>query len=443
MARVVGSLCLALALLLQSGTALAARPNILVVMTDDQSAQGTMAVMPETSRLIGGSGTTFLEAHATTPSCCPSRASFFTGRYVHNHRVTSNTVPERLDQRTTLQYFLQRRGYRTALFGKYLNSWRFGKRLPHFDDYAHTTPQFEGASWNFNGRIFRNVQRYNTDVISDLGVKFIRRSERKDRTPWLAWLTPLAPHLPSTPAPRHQDAPVPPVPETPALAEGNVMDKPDFLDNARGYPEMIETVRDDGRRSLMAVDEMVARLVRELKRKRELKNTLVVFTSDNGVMLGEHGGVAGKDLPYRAATQIPLLVRWDRHVRAGATRTDLVSNVDVATTLMRAAGVKRRTDGKSLFSKGRRSELFLEHFGAKTEEGDVVLAPWNALRTPSFRYAEYLDRPGGSVTFREYYDLNADPWELDNQASTLSPGRVAELSGRLQALSRCKRSSCP
>ena len=271
-----------LALLALPGAA-HARPNILIVMTDDQAARGTMDVMPRTTRLIGERGTAFREAHATTPSCCPSRASFFTGRYVHNHRVTSNTAsaPARLSARRS-STSSSASGYRTALFGKYLNGWPFGKPLPYFDDYAHTTPQYEGASWNQNGRIWRNVQRYNTDVISNLAVKFIRRSERKDRKPWLAWLTPLAPHLPSTPAARHRDEPLPPVPQTPALAEDDVLDKPGFLDATRGYPDMIETVRDDGRRSLMAVDEMVGRVVGELKRKRELRNTLIVFTSDNG-----------------------------------------------------------------------------------------------------------------------------------------------------------------
>lgn len=439
------SLGFALALLTLLGAAVdaGARPNILIVMTDDQAARGTMEVMPRTTRLIGERGTTFVEAHATTPSCCPSRASFFTGRYVHNHRVKSNTASAQLDQRTTVQYALQRKGYRTALFGKYLNGWPFGKTLPDFDDYAHTTPQYVGASWNQNGRIWRNVQRYNTDVISNLAVKFIQRSERKDRKPWLAWLTPLAPHHPSTPAPRHRDEPVPPVPETPALAEMNTLDKPPFLDNARGYPQMIETVRDDGRRALMAIDEMVGRVVRVLKRKRELRKTLIVFTSDNGLLLGEHGGVAGKDLPYREATQIPLLVRWDGHLEAGATRRDLVSNVDVGATIFAVAGVRRSTDGKSLLSERRRSELFLEHFGAKTEEGDVVLSPWDALRTPAFLYAEYRDAETGAVSFREYYDLTTDPWENENRALTLTPMRQAELSATLERLSHCKKRSCP
>ena len=105
--------------------------------------------------------------------------------------------------------------------------------------------------------------------------------------------------------------------------------------------------------------------------------------------------------------------------------------------------MKRRTDGKSLLSKHRRSRLFLEHFGAKTEEGDVVLSPWHALRTPTFRYAEYYDPETGALSFREYYDLTTDPWELENQAATLDQTRLAELSATVERLSHCKKQSCP
>ena len=112
------------------------KPNILVVMTDDQRASGTLDVMPRTRRLIGGHGTSFLEAHATTPQCCPSRASFFTGLYVHNHGVFNNHVPRRLDQARTVQRALRLRGYRTAIFGKYLNSWI--RNPPHFGTWSIT-----------------------------------------------------------------------------------------------------------------------------------------------------------------------------------------------------------------------------------------------------------------------------------------------------------------
>jgi len=419
-----------------------ARPNILVVMTDDQAAEGTLEIMPSTRKLVGARGITFRDAHATTPMCCPSRASFFTGRYVHNHGVNHNQAANNLRSRQTVQYFLKRRGYRTALFGKYLNGWPLGKNPPHFHEWATSTTEFQGADWNWGGRIFRDVPLYNTDAISNYAVHFIKRADRRDKRPWLMWLTPLAPHYPSEPAPRHRDAPLPKPPETPALTEADITDKPDFLEPARTLDHEIETVRDDGRRSLLSVDEMVARLVRQLGRRKELKNTLIVFTSDNGVMLGEHGGVGGKDLPYRASTQIPMLVRWDKRVRAGTVRRDLVSNVDVGTTILDVAGVKRKTDGKSLFSKRRRKMLFLEHFGVESLNGSAKLPPWRALRTADFRYAEYYGA-NGRVTTREYYDLRADPWELENRAAMLSAGRLAELSATAVRLGTCKNRSCP
>jgi arylsulfatase A-like enzyme len=417
-------------------------PNVLVVMTDDQSAHATMAVMPETRRLIGRRGTTFLEAHATTPKCCPSRASFFTAQYVHNHRVTSNNVPARLRQERTVQRLLQQRGYRTGIFGKYLNAWPLRVDPPFFDDWAIMSGGYRKANWNDHGRVGRQ-RLYSTDLISDRTVGFIRDAEREDdEQPWLAWVTPYAPHLPSIPARRHSDSPLPSFPVTPAIGEDDFSDKPDFLDTARGYPDQIETARDDGRRSLMAVDEMVARLVDELKRRDELENTLLVFTSDNGFLQGEHGALVGKDLPYRASTQIPLLVRWAGHFRAGTERRDLVSNVDVATTILRAAGVERATDGKSLLSKRRRDRLFLEHFGARNMRGTLVLPPWRSLRTPDFHYTEHREL-NGDLLFREYYDLRTDPWELENAADTLGEARIDRLGETLRTLSRCKNQSCP
>ena len=424
------------------GTAAAERPNILVVMTDDQRFDGTMGVMPETRRLIMRQGTTFQRAHATTPKCCPSRATFFSGQYAHNHKVTNNNVPARLDQSRTVQRFLQERGYRTAIFGKYLNAWPLKVDPPFFDDWAITSGAFRQGSWNQNGRV-GVVRGYNTDIVADRTVGFIRLAERRDDDqPWLAWVTPSAPHVPSTPASRHRNAPLARFPTTPAILEEDFSDKPDFLDRVRGYPELIAQARDDGRRTLMAVDEMVARLVAELKRRKELARTLIVFTSDNGFLLGEHGGLVGKDLPYPQSTRIPLAVRWDGRVGKGRNRWDFVTNVDVATTILRVAGVRRGTDGKSLFAKRRRKTLFLESFGAKNNRGGLILPPWHTVRTGDYRFTEYRQLDGDLIA-REYYDHREDPWELDNAIASLTPSRVAKLSNQLQRLSRCKGRGCP
>jgi arylsulfatase A-like enzyme len=432
---------LLLLLSLQAAPA-AAAPNVLVVLTDDQRADGTMDAMPQTRRLIGRQGTTFVEAHATTPKCCPSRATFFTGLYAHNHRVTNNNVPARLDQSKTVQRYLQDRGYRTAIFGKFLNAWPLQIDPPYFDEWAIMNSGFREATWNDNGDVGR-IRRHTTDLISERAIGFIRRAERlDDDQPWLTWLTPYAPHLPSTPAARHRDAPLRAFPTTPAILEQDTSDKPDFLDRARGYPEELVKARDDGRRTLMAVDEMVARLVAELKRREELRSTLIVFASDNGMLLGEHGGLVGKDLPYPASTRVPLLVRWPERMPARAERRDFVTNADVAATILAAAGVRRQTDGSSLATRTRRTTAFSEAFGARNNRGTLVLPPWRSLRTRGYRYAEYY-KPDGDLLFREYYNLETDPWELDNSAPGLVTERAVRLSRRLAELSRCKGGACP
>lgn len=429
----------AAALLAPAPAHAAAPPNVLVVITDDQRADGTLEVMPRTRRTIARHGTTYLDAHATTPQCCPSRATFLTGLYAHNHGVFDNAHPGRLDQRRTLPRALRRRGYRTAIFGKYLNSW--SGEPPHFDEWAITNGGFENATWNLGGRV-RTLSRYTTDLIRERALRFLRAGERRERRPWAAWLTPVAPHLPSTPARRHRDAPLSRFPSTPAMRESDTSDKPSFLDNARGYPALIEAVRDDGRRSLMAVDELVGRVMRELRRLGELRRTLVIFTSDNGYMLGEHGGVVGKDLPYAASTRIPLLVRRPRARAASRTSRRLVTNADVAATILDAAGIRRRTDGRSLLRRWRRRVLLLEHEEARNSAGRVLFPAWRALRTRTYRYTEYRgsDDP---VVFREHYDLRRDPWELENTAASLSAARTERLSRRLATLARCRGRPCP
>ena len=422
----------------------AEKPNVLVVMTDDQRAEGTLAVMPETRRKIGRQGTTYLQAYATTPKCCPSRASFFTGQYAHNHGVVSNGEAEQLDHTVTVQRLARRKGYRTAIFGKFLNAWPVEVNPPFFDEWAISNGGYTRTFWNVDGRV-RQKRRYSVDFVADRAVRFVRDADRRDDDePWLAWVTPYAPHLPSTPPDRYRSALLPPFPVTPAMEESDVSDKPDFLerayDNGRNF---LATMRDDGRRSLMAVDELVGRLMVELRERDEAANTLVVFTSDNGYMLGEHGGVVGKDLPYPGSSRIPLMIRWPGHVPRGRTSAKLVANIDVAATLLDAAGVRRRADGRSLLEPGRRTELLVESRGSFDEDRAPLLPAFRSLRTADYRYTEYYRHNSFDLIFREYYDLNADPWELENQADALAQEQVAALSDRLVQYGRCRGRACP
>ena len=422
------------------------RPNVLVVITDDQAAEGTLDVMRQVRRRIGRQGVTFEQAYVTTPKCCPSRASFFTGRYVHNHGVISNANASDLPHDQTVHYLLRKRGYRTAIFGKFLNSWPVEVDPPFFDEWAisNAAGRENEVFWNINSR-FRTKDEYTTDLIARRALGFIRRADRRDDDqPWLAWVTPHAPHWPSVPAPRHRNRGLPAFPLTPAMQETDWSDKPDFLEAARNNDATLLTVRDDGRRSLFAVDEMVGRLLDEIKARGEVDNTLVVFTSDNGFMFGEHGGVVGKDLPYPAATHVPLLARWPGHFRRGRTNSKFVTNIDVAATLLEAAGLgKRETDGRSLFASGRRTDLFVESRGSYNEDGARALPAFRSVMTDDYRYAEYYRNGSYDLLFREYYDLNHDPWELTNVVSALDSARVGELSATLEQYGTCRGRACP
>ena len=434
---------LLLALAAPSPAHAAEKPNLLVIMTDDQRAQGTLDVMPVTRRKIGGQGITFTNAYATTPKCCPSRASFFTGLYAHNHGVISNGEADQLDHTNTVQRFVRKKGYRTAIFGKFLNAWPVEVNPPFFDDWAISNGNYNTSYWNVEGQV-RKKRSYSVDFVAKMASRFIRDTNRRDDDqPWLAWVTPYAPHLPSTPPDRFRNEPLPDFPLTPAMEEIDVSDKPDFLERAYDHDNFLATMRDDGRRSLMAVDELVDRLMDQLKKRDELDNTLVVFASDNGFMLGEHGGVVGKDLPYPASTGIPLMMRWPGHVRPGRTTDRLVGNIDVATTLLRAAGVHHRTDGRPLIGAGSRDALLLESRGSFDEDRAPLLPAFRSVRTPTYRYTEYYRHNTFDLIFREYYDLTIDPWELDNRADELSDEQVASFSQDLERYGTCKRAECP
>ena len=201
--------------------AAAEKPNILVIITDDQRADGTLDVMPQTRRRIGAQGITFTEAHATTPKCCPSRASFFTGLYAHNHGVISNGEADKLDHRITVQKLVRKKGYRTAIFGKFLNAWPVEVDPPFFDEWAISNGGYENEllerrrpACADEAQLLRRLRR------QDRRRAFIRDADRRDDDqPWLAWVTPYAPHLPSTPPDRYRDAPLPAFPFTPAMQE--------------------------------------------------------------------------------------------------------------------------------------------------------------------------------------------------------------------------------
>lgn len=414
------------------------RPNILVIVTDDQRWD-SLATMPKTRRWFGRGGTRFTRALVTTPTCCPARASIWTGNYSHNHGVLDTRGPRYpLDHSRTLQKYLSEAGYRTGIFGKYLNRWPKAENPPYFDEWAIFNDvalySYYGGTWNVNGQL-EKIDSYSTDYVQSSAVDFIRDAG-DDPRPWFMYVTPLAPHEPTTAAPKYANAPVPPWKKTPALWEEDLSDKPSYLELRTRPRDEVRRLRKRQVRSLMSVDDMVDSILVSLRDSGQLSDTLAIFTSDNGYNLGEQGVVA-KRYPYSASVRVPMLARWPGHFEKGLKDDRLVANIDLAPTIFEATSVdpQHSVDGRSLLAPDERDEILLEMWSAVPD----LSPPWAALLSRNYEYVEYYDEEDGEPIFREYYDLARDPWQLDNLLAGGSPSGldIGALSLRLERISGC------
>jgi arylsulfatase A-like enzyme len=419
-----------------SPTSASTRPNVLIIVTDDQ--REGLSVMPATRQWLKKGGTEFKEGFVTTPVCCPSRASIFTGRYTHNHHVFSNDGEGgNLIQQSTLQYYLKQAGYETALYGKYLNGWPLSQPPPYFDQYALTTTNsYRNRVWNVNGTP-KTISKYNTVYISHKVQHFLNRSGGSNR-PWFLYLATAAPHQPFTPQPKYATAHVSQWLGNPAVFERDRSDKPPFVRKRHGGLLYGQTTRLAQFRTLMSVDDLVRNVFQTLNDLGEEQNTLVFFISDNGYMWGEHG-LKHKKVPYEQSIHVPFLVRWPGHFLADATDDRLVANIDIAPTALEAAGVTPDPaypiDGRSLLgATSHRDRLLTESFAGKLSPTGSKWENWASTRSKDYKYTEYYAADGTTVKFREYYDLRTDPWELDNLLGDTDPANdpnVAALSQQL------------
>jgi arylsulfatase A-like enzyme len=406
------------------GSVSARLPNILVIVTDDQRA-GTLDVMPKTRHFFQRYGTKFPNVFVSTPLCCPARASIFSGRYVHNHGILrSGTDPSVFDQEATMQARLQNAGYWTAIAGKFINSWNPLVDPPYFDRWASFSRGAQFGSDGYYDLTF-NVdgtqtlaRNYSTHFIRNRAFEFLQWFEQDDARPWFLYVAPFAPHPPAIPEPKYERARIERWQPSPSAFEEDLGDKPLYVQLSRKRPRRVARLRADQLRTLMSVDDMVGRLFARLDRLGEKQNTLAIFLSDNGFMWGEHNQ-SGKSVPYTESTQIPMLIRWPGHVRRGATDRRFASNVDVAPTALDAADLSAEAmDGRSLIDRTwRRDRVLLEFWAGKR------IPRWASIRTKEYQYTEYYsDDPEGEVVAdREFYDLRADPWQLENLVADEDP----------------------
>jgi N-acetylglucosamine-6-sulfatase len=450
------------------------RPNILVIESDDQTLE-SVRVMDNVNSLIGGQGATFRKSFVNYSFCCPSRATFLTGQYMHNHGVLGNNPPaggfdrfEELHGSNNLAVWLQDSGYYTALIGKYLNVYANQPRVPPGWSEWHAAAPDDQNVYNYtlnnNGALVtygEDPADFKQDVLTGKAVGFVNRRAPSTK-PFFLWLTYTAPHQappepnpnpPSDcggtakPAPRHAHAfDAEPLPRPPNFNEADVSDKPAQIQN---LPRLnANQIAYNQRRyrceleSLLSVDEGVKKILQALVANGELNNTLIVYTSDNGFFHGEHRIPGDKQRLYEESIRVPLEIRGPgipRGVNVGA----LSINADLAPTIVDVANATPGLvmDGRSLIpvaqnpgiEQGR--ELLVE------QPTDLQTFPnlpsFEAIRTARYMYAEH------GTGEKELYDLKNDPFELQSRHDDLAYVSVeAQLAVRLNELQNCAGSSC-
>lgn len=414
-------------------------PNIVMIMTDDQTLE-QMRVMPQTQALIGNQGTTFSNFVVTLPLCCPSRSTFLTGQYAFNHGVLRNDGVDggfdAFDNSTALPVWLQRAGYKTVHIGKFLNGYAQKSGVPvGWDDWqAMVDLGYYDYRINDNGTLVQYgsaAPDYSTDVLAARAVEAIGVSAGSPK-PYFLNLSVFAPHSTKVaggastaiPRPEHNglyDGAL--MPKPPSFNEADISDKP-----SSGQLPLMTTSQqnktvaryNDELESLLAVDEAVADVVAAVEATPEADNTVIMFTSDNGFHHGEHRIVSSKGQPYEESIHVPLMVRGPGFT-AGATVSALTANIDLAPTIAAIAGATPLlpVDGVNLRQAAAQDRsVILEGYS-----GDC----FTGLRTNTETFVSYYSGE------EEFYNLTTDPFQLASLHASTDPARVARLA-ELRAL---------
>ncbi len=457
------------------------RPNILYVMTDDHTAGETgcygnrILKTPHLDRLAR-EGVRFENAFCTNSLCAPSRATALTGCYSHIHGVRGNSegrgAEEHINAALPLwPHLLRAAGYRTGVVGK----WHLMDPPAGFD-YTCVLPGqgvYYDPEFIENGRR-RRFSGYVTDITTDLALEFLKRA---GRGPFALIYQHKAPHRPFQPAPRHArlfeeiEIPYPATFDddyaTRRLAgeagdmrfdislAGDYKDLPKGLAPRERKKWIYQRFVKDRYRAITAVDENLGRVLEYLDLGNMARDTLIIYTSDNGFFVGDHGWY-DKRFMYEPSLRVPLLIRYPRRAAASRVETRLAANIDFAPTILDLAGVRvpAAMQGASLrpLIEGRedpawRRSLYYAYFEnswelrnkSRDEMSDPSFAyftphrvsPHRGVRTERYKLIEYYSEGG----YWEFFDLQTDPNELRNRYGDPEyAGRVAELKKELARL---------
>jgi arylsulfatase A-like enzyme len=399
------------------------KPSFVVIVTDDQRADclgvagHPLLKTPNIDRLAK-EGTRFPNMFVTTSICCVSRASLMTGQLCRHHGVgdfSTPLPPENLA--ITYPALLKAAGYRTGCVGK----WGIGGKEPRdvFDFWD---------AWGGQGNFFHMVgteRVHNSEYLARKADEFLAGC--KADQPFCLVLLYKSPHDPYQPDPRDadlfKDADIP-RPKT--YTDEYFHRLPEFLQKSEArtrhdkwipkpeaYPEFVKQYL----RCIAGVDRSVGKVLGTLEKAGRLDDTVIVYTSDNGFHLGEHGLIE-KWFAYEESIRVPLIVRDPAVPRdaRGQVREELVLNIDVAPTILSRAGVAipKAMDGVSLLPLVRgekpawRQDFFYEHhfnYGGKIPQVE-------AIRTTDWKYIVY---PASKPVVEELYDLKNDPREETNR----------------------------
>jgi len=450
---------------------MAARPNIVFILTDDHAAHAISAygsrinTTPNIDRLAR-EGLRLDNCFCTNALCAPSRASILTGTYSHLNGVTTLKTPFESNQPTFVS-LLHDNGYQTAIFGK----WHLGHAPENhpsgFDAWAVLKGQ--GTYWDpfffESDGSTRTIEGYATDVITDRSLEWL--AGRDPDRPFCLMVTHKAPHAPwepNTPHARMYDEPVA-VPETffddyenrstAAKVATMRVDRdlrhehlkqpvPEGLTAEQVALWKYQRYLQDYLRCVASVDDNVGRLLDWLDAEQLTEDTIVVYVSDQGFFLGDHGWY-DKRFMYEESLRMPFVMRYPRAIPAGSSADEIITNVDFAQTLLEYAGVEAhpRMQGRSFrpIADGDRvddwrTEMYYRywehddsfhhvwaHYGLRTEQHKLI-----------YYYADGLGLPNTSDRIFEpeweLFDLAADPHELN---SVHDDPAYAEIRAALEA----------
>lgn len=440
-----------LALAGKTETQAAKRPNMVFILTDDLDTR-SISKLSGLRQVTMEHGMAFRNFFATTSLCCPSRASIFRGQYAHNTGITSNTSPRGGAQvfrkkgldKNTFATRLRRSGYETAFFGDYMNEY-------------DKTPRYVPPGWtqwhafagndviNHNGKIERNAFKSgtSTDYLRGRASRYIRNNNFSAR-PLFLEINTRDPHEPAHPPARYEDAfKGEPLPRTPNFNEKNVSDKPAWIrkrsrlsdDRIRAMTKLYR----DRLRTMLAVEDLYRKIIESLRKKNQLDNTYIFFTSDQGYHLGAHRLLPGKWTAYEEDTQVPFIVRGPG-IKPGSSSHEIALNTDLAPTFSDIANAPNPdfVDGRSLLPvlRGRRGISRTAYLQEDKAAAGVRRPALNGVRTASHSYIEYASGE------KELYNVKDDQYQLHNRYKTARQDLIARLERRLDQLLGCAGKDC-